>query len=90
MASFIECTPETDFPLQNIPFGVFSTEDDVRQSPLPSSPTRAVPSESVRPQERVAVELFQALDPSPASVVACVCSVCVAQSLGQPMASLFT
>jgi hypothetical protein len=47
MASFIECTPETDFPLQNIPFGVFSTEDDVRQSPLPSSPTRAVPSESV-------------------------------------------
>lgn len=30
MTSFIEYAPETDFPIQNIPFGVFSTAEDVR------------------------------------------------------------
>jgi hypothetical protein len=30
MASFVEYTPETDFPIENIPFGVFSTAAEVR------------------------------------------------------------
>eukprot|EP00035_Acanthoeca_spectabilis_P019923 m.430260 g.430260 ORF g.430260 m.430260 type:complete len:421 (-) comp17141_c0_seq1:1507-2769(-) len=36
MTSFIEYAPETDFPIQNIPFGVFSTAED----PKPRCGTR--------------------------------------------------
>lgn len=27
--SFIEVSPDSDFPLQNLPYGVFSTADNV-------------------------------------------------------------
>lgn len=30
MKSFIDVSPESDFPIQNLPYGVFSTADDVR------------------------------------------------------------
>lgn len=29
MQSFINYTPDCDFPIENLPYGVFSTSDDV-------------------------------------------------------------
>jgi len=29
MKSFVQYSPDTDFPIENLPYGVFSTENDV-------------------------------------------------------------